>query len=721
VWAGLLAAAVLLLSRLLFLPPTLEDIDSTNFARALDQYDPTRHQPHPPGYPVYVAFAKIAGALAPTPAAALASTSAVAQTLLAIPLLALFRRLSATPERAWAATALTLTNPVLWFNGARPMSDSVGLLFVIGTQALLLASLSGGRALLAASFLLGLAPGARLQSLFLTVPLWVLALARNPGRRLAAIAAAAFGMVLWIVPLLIAAGGPSRYMASFSDTIGQAIAFEPLVSGFTLNRGARAAALVLLGPWASPVFGSVALGLATIGFAAAAARHAGRLGMALLAFGPYLLAHLFLQHVETNRYSLPYVPLLALLAAEGIAAVADRARGFGRAVQWTLTGACAAWSAALTLPALAAYSRTPSPTRLALEEVRRAASPPERFLLASHFIFGPHIDVFLQERPPSLERSTSAPGKELPRLVEYWRSGGDKDVLFVADPTRTDLLSIAPRAQRVVGSWRWPFRNDWFLAGARPNRAELVRISRPGWLAGEGWLLSLEAGRIAELPRVRERRAHLSASAEPAYLLVSGEATGPASQYTLDLELDGAPLASHGCGEPLLAGFVVPPAQAPAGYRDLLARTRRGDAQEGAPYALRGLDYGPRGEAGFAHGSGWFYPEKDEEARPFHWTSAKARSILHVPERGAKLVVEGTAPLEYVGAGVNVSLAVDGTPASTATLQDRGFRLEARLAPALQSFREVTLATDRTFVPDRVQRNGDRRRLGLRVYGFRLE
>jgi hypothetical protein len=40
------------------LPRTLEDLDSINFALAVEQFDVARHRPHPPGYPVFVALAK---------------------------------------------------------------------------------------------------------------------------------------------------------------------------------------------------------------------------------------------------------------------------------------------------------------------------------------------------------------------------------------------------------------------------------------------------------------------------------------------------------------------------------------------------------------------------------------------------------------------------------------------------------------------------------------
>ena len=51
-------------------------------------------------------------------------------------------------------------------------------------------------------------------------------------------------------------------------------------------------------------------------------------------------------------------------------------------------------------------------------------------------------------------------------------------------------------------------------------------------------------------------------------------------------------------------------------------------------------------------------------------------------------------------------------------LERREFSVFAQLPSGSEPFRVLELSTDRTFVPDRIQRNGDRRKLGLRVYGM---
>jgi hypothetical protein len=46
-----------------FLAPSLEDIDSINFALGLRAFNPALHQPHPPGYPVYMALGHLSLAI----------------------------------------------------------------------------------------------------------------------------------------------------------------------------------------------------------------------------------------------------------------------------------------------------------------------------------------------------------------------------------------------------------------------------------------------------------------------------------------------------------------------------------------------------------------------------------------------------------------------------------------------------------------------------------
>jgi hypothetical protein len=58
-----LIAAAYLAAHLPSLAPSLEDIDSLNFALGLRDFEPALHQPHPPGYPIYIALGRASLAL----------------------------------------------------------------------------------------------------------------------------------------------------------------------------------------------------------------------------------------------------------------------------------------------------------------------------------------------------------------------------------------------------------------------------------------------------------------------------------------------------------------------------------------------------------------------------------------------------------------------------------------------------------------------------------
>jgi len=335
--------------------------------------------------------------------------------------------------------------------------------------------------------------------------------------------------------------------------------------------------------------------------------------------------------------------------------------------------------------------------------------------VSGHYMF----QRYLAPAPAGLHVLDPAPGREIAQLEDHWRAGGTEPVLFLAEGDRTDLESIAPSSRRMLERWRWRAARRFFR-GERPNTVELYHIERPRWFAGEGWRLSLEAGALPALRQLPQRRAFLAPMDGPSFLIVAGQPTAPdAAQYELDLSLAGRALDRRSCGEPLLRAYELP-AVPGSSYAELLATTRRGGAAEGAPFALNGLAYGAADEPGFVHGEGWFYPESDERAREFRWTGRRARTLLHVPAGGGRLVVEGMAPCEYVGTGLRVGLSVEGAAPADVVLQDRPFRLEVDV-PAGAAFREAVVASDRSFVPDRVQKNRDRRDLALRVYNFRLE
>src|SRR2546425_11262273 len=102
-----LLAVVFLAFHLPYLPSSLEDLDSINFALGIRHFDVAQHQPHPPGYPVFILIAKAVHAAVPTEARALGLLSAAAGAFGVLAIAAFFRRCEADPSasNAWTLTA----------------------------------------------------------------------------------------------------------------------------------------------------------------------------------------------------------------------------------------------------------------------------------------------------------------------------------------------------------------------------------------------------------------------------------------------------------------------------------------------------------------------------------------------------------------------------------------------------------------------------------------
>jgi hypothetical protein len=171
----LLLALIFLALHIPYLPASLEDLDSVNFALGVRDFDVAHHQPHPPGYPVFILLAKAARVVTASEASALALVSILAGALGVLAMGALFGRLDRDRgPSAWstAAAGVAMTAPMYWFTAARPLSDVSGLAAALAVQAMTLYA-STGRALAVAAFCAGLAAGLRSQVLWLTVPLLI--------------------------------------------------------------------------------------------------------------------------------------------------------------------------------------------------------------------------------------------------------------------------------------------------------------------------------------------------------------------------------------------------------------------------------------------------------------------------------------------------------------------------------------------------------------------
>ncbi len=496
-------ACLFLAAHLVFLPPSLEDIDSVNFALGVRDFDVARHQPHPPGYPVFIALAKTSTALwggsdyPRAVTAGLAVWSAVSGAVLIVLLFLLFRALGpgeSGARRAWWGMAIAVACPLFWFTALRPLSDMTGLAAATAAQALLLPLVIGapirraGLMLMAGVFVAAVAAGIRVQTAMLTAPLVLAALslpnASLPWRtRAAALGAAFAGVLLWAVPLVAVSGGLGGYLTALGSQAGED--FSGVVMLWTSRRPRVAVDAVMysfLWPWGDLIIGGVVAAAAAVG--ALWLLRADRRALLWLAvtFGPYAVFHLLFHETATVRYALPLAVPMAYLAACAIDWTGRASAAVGAALVVVLL--------ATAVPAARAYGSVESPPFKALREVRENAAA---MAVGMHAVFRRATEW----DPPGSDLLRAGHGREWLALVERWKTNSDASIAFVADPRRTDLALFDPHARELRGSHRWTFRELPYVGGIRPGNTDWYVMRPPGWMLDKGWALSAEIGGVA--------------------------------------------------------------------------------------------------------------------------------------------------------------------------------------------------------------------------------
>jgi 4-amino-4-deoxy-L-arabinose transferase-like glycosyltransferase len=201
----------------------LDDWDSVNFAFGLDDFDVTKHWPHPPGFPVYIAAGKLVYRVIADHAAALTLVSALSGGAVASMFYVLERRHSDWPI-ALCATLIMALSPLFWLQSGLALTDMFGMLFVVafllveGTTATTPRGALARR--VACGLIAGLSLGARPHITLLIVLYWCFRASSHIDERhvLTAVLAFAVGIAAWLIPACFATGGAQIY---WTATVGQ--------------------------------------------------------------------------------------------------------------------------------------------------------------------------------------------------------------------------------------------------------------------------------------------------------------------------------------------------------------------------------------------------------------------------------------------------------------------------------------------------------------------
>jgi hypothetical protein len=255
---ALTLAVVTLVSRWPYRARMLYNWDAVQFALALREFDVAKHQPHPPGYLLYVLLGRLLNAWSGDPTFAyvgLAMLFSAGTTLVVFWLgRRLYERVTAT-----AAALLLAVSPLFWFYG------SVGLTYageafgasVIAWYAY--GALEGSpRALYLGALALGLMGGMRQSILVLLFPLWlgcaVLGV-RSLSRLLTAGAVLMASVLSWFLPMVWLTGGVAAYTRASAQLYDSVVLRTSVLEGslditLTQTRYLAESVIVGLGPLA---------------------------------------------------------------------------------------------------------------------------------------------------------------------------------------------------------------------------------------------------------------------------------------------------------------------------------------------------------------------------------------------------------------------------------------------------------------------------------------
>ncbi|HEX2834961.1 MAG TPA: hypothetical protein VHW00_18245 [Thermoanaerobaculia bacterium] len=367
------------------LPKTIWEYDECLFALGVENYQPLLHQPPPPGYPLFMAAAKIIALFTGGDAfRALVILSVITLAAGLATWYFAFREITGDARVALIGSALFFLSPALLMIGVLPQSDS-GAIALFGLAAYACAKRDPLFAALACSACVGW----RQQFAIAVVPMFLVSLLLMSDWRARARAVATFAAacVLWLIPMMNATGGPLELLQWLG---GQAAYYASHDSD--LSRGGYSTSLIALRfaahPW-GPKWLSLPLLLLSAAGAAMVLARKNRLALPLATGCAIYLAFAMatMDPADAVRYAIPALPAIALFAAIPLAKFL--------AIGVVIAIAYCAGALNYTWPVLRARATSEAPPVKAAKWIR--AHVPRNAIVLYDLPLRPHAEYLLRE------------------------------------------------------------------------------------------------------------------------------------------------------------------------------------------------------------------------------------------------------------------------------------------------------------------------------------
>lgn len=219
----LLLFIITILSRIPFTSEFLYHMDSVHFALALEKYDITTHQPHPPGYFLYVMLGRLLNLFIEDANTMFVTISIVFSGLTVVAIYYLAKKMF-DRKTGIIASLLAITSPNLWFHGEVALTYIIEAFFSTSVAFLCWKIYKGEQSSSSSAYLylsviaLGIAGGIRQNTLLFLLPLWLFSIKGLPLRKIIT-SFALLGIVClaWFLPMIQLTGGYDAYREAFKE------------------------------------------------------------------------------------------------------------------------------------------------------------------------------------------------------------------------------------------------------------------------------------------------------------------------------------------------------------------------------------------------------------------------------------------------------------------------------------------------------------------------
>jgi hypothetical protein len=365
-------------TRFLAFARSLWEWDEALLVLGMREYDISRHHPHPPGFPVYIALAKLLRVFIDSDFRALQTINIVAAMLVFPAVFFFARELRFRFSICVVAGALFASFPNVWYFGGTAFSDVPSVVLVLFAVTLLLRGAENRNAYWLGTLLLALAIGIRPQNILVgLIPGIYATLKRRPHE-------IAIALLIGVTVVGAAFGGAAYATGSletFMATIrGHGEYISRVDSWRSPNRPPmwRLLDRFFVKQYQWPVMGVISTIFVIVSVVGSIRERSRPMLFNVLAFVPFaLFAWAMLDRHSVSRFSIAYQPMFAVLLADGIHRVAKQYAPL-------LAGAFVAAFAIYTVPALTSVRNEISPSMQAARTVPQVVDPHHGRFYVSH-------------------------------------------------------------------------------------------------------------------------------------------------------------------------------------------------------------------------------------------------------------------------------------------------------------------------------------------------